>query len=88
MDGLRLKMKKICFHAITGSFFGIEINKKEIFLVSKKTDSITNVSELISFLVLLNYYYTHFRNFAVTSEHLYKLLRIGINPLTTNVPFI
>ena len=83
MDGLRLKMKKICFHAITG-----RINKKEIFLVSKKTDSITNVSELISFLVPLNYYYTHFRNFAVTSEHLYKLLRIGINPLTTNVPFI
>ena len=55
-----------------------------IIPVKEKIDAIksakepTNVSELKSFLGLLNYYHRHFQNFADTLEPLYNLLRKGV----------
>ena len=60
------------------------INKDGIFLVKEKIDAIkstkepTNVSELRSFLHLLNYYHRHFQNFADTLEPPHSLLRKGV----------
>ena len=65
-------------------YLGYKINKDGIFPVTEKIEAIksakkpTNVSELKSFLSLLNYYHRHFQNFADTLEPLHNLLRKGV----------
>ena len=65
-------------------YLGYKINKDVFFPVKEKIDAIksakepTNVSELKSFLGLLNHYHRHFQNFADTLEPLHNLLRKGV----------
>ena len=65
-------------------YLGFKINKNEIFPAKEKIVAIKNaeepknVSELKSFLGLLNYYHRHFQGFADTLELLHNLLRKGV----------
>ena len=71
-NGLRLRLKKCAFMHNEVIYLGCKINKDGIFPVKDKTDAIksakepTNISELKSFLGVLNYYYRHFQNFPDT----------------------
>ena len=62
---------------------GFKFNKNGIYPVKEKVEAIknakepTNVSELKSFLGLINYYHRHFQNFADKIEPLHRLLRKG-----------
>ena len=73
-NSLQLRLKKCAFMHNEVIYLGCKINKDGIFPVKEKTDAIkrvkepTNVSELKSFLGVLNYYYRHFQNFADTLE--------------------
>ena len=64
-------------------YLGFKINKNGMPTV-KKIDTIKNakktenISELKSFLGLLNYYHRHFQGFADTLKSLYNLLRKGV----------
>ena len=83
-NGLRLRLKKCNFMQNEVIYLGYKINMDSIFLVKEKIDAIkstkepTNVSELKSFLGLLNHYHRHFQNFADTLEPLHNLLRKGV----------
>ena len=83
-NGLRLRLKKYAFIQNEVIYLGYKINKDGIFPVKEKIDAIksakepTNVSELKSFLGLLNYYHRHFQNCADTLEPLHNLLRKGV----------
>ena len=63
---------------------GFKFNKNGIYPVKEKVEAIkntkepTNVSELKSFLGLINYYHRHFQNFADKIEPLHRLLRKGV----------
>ena len=65
-------------------YLGFKINKNKIFPAKEKIVAIKNaeepknVSELKSFLGLLNYYHRHFQGFADTLELLHNLLRKGV----------
>ena len=69
-NGLPLKLKKCTFLQDEVVYLGFKINENGIYPVKEKTEAIknakepTNVSELKSFLGLINYYHRHFRNFA------------------------
>ena len=80
-SGLKLKLSKCSFMQLEVFYLGFKINKHGVYPIKEKIDSIKNaripqnVSELKSFLGLLNYYHRHFRNFAEVLEPLHKLLR-------------
>ena len=84
VHGLLLKLNKCAFMQDEVIYLGYKINKDDIFPVKEKIEAIksaektTNVSELKSFLGLLNYYHRHFQNFADTLEPLHNLLRQGV----------
>ena len=83
-NGLQLRLKKCAFMQNEVIYLGYQINEDGIFPVKEKIDAIksakepTNVSELKSFLGLLNHYHRHFQNFADTLEPLHNLLRKGV----------
>ena len=83
-NGLQLRLKKCAFMQNEVIYLGYKINKDGFFPVKEKIDAIkstkepTNVSELKSFLGLLNYYHRHFQNFADTLEPLHNLIRKGV----------
>ena len=84
VNGLRLKLNKCAFMQDEVIYLGYKINKDGMFPVKEKIEAIksakkpTNVSELKSFLGLLNYYHRHFQNFADTVEPLHNLLQKGV----------
>ena len=83
-NGLRLKFKKCIFLQDEVVYLGFKFNKNGIYPVKEKVEAIkntiepTNVSELKSFLGLINYYHRHFQNFADKIEPLHRLLRKGV----------
>ena len=83
-NGLHLNLQKCVFMQDEVVNLGFKINKNGIFPVKEKIVAIKNaeepknVSELKSFLGLLNYYHTHFQDFADTFEPLHNLLRNGV----------
>ena len=83
-NGFRLKLKKCAFLQDEVVYLGFKINKNGIYPVKEKTEAMknakepTNVSELKSFLGLINYYRRHFQNFADKIEPLHRLLRKGV----------
>ena len=83
-NGLQLRLKKCAFMQNEVIYLEYKINKDGFFPVKEKIDAIksakepTNVSELKSFLGLLNHYHKHFQNFADTLEPLHNLLRKGV----------
>ena len=85
INGLRLKLNKCAFMQDEVIYLGYKINKDGIFPVKEKIEAIksakkpTNVSELKSFLGLLNYYHRHFQNFADTLEPLRNCYERGLN---------
>ena len=62
-------------------YLGFKINKQGPSLLKEKTKTmqstskLKNISELKSFLGLINYYHRHFKNFVSLLEPLHKLLR-------------
>lgn len=82
-NGLRLKLEKCKFMANEVIYLGFKINKYGVYPIKEKIDSIKNakepqnVSELKSFLGLLNYYHRYFKDFSEILEPLHKLLRKG-----------
>ena len=83
-NGLHLNLQKCAFMQDEVVYLGFKINKNGIFPVKEKIVAIKNaeepknVSELKSFLGLLNYYHIHFQGFADTLEPLHNLLRNGV----------
>ena len=83
-NSLQLRLKKCAFMQNEVIYLEYKINKDGFFPVKEKIDAIksakepTNVSELKSFLGLLNHYHRHFQNFADTLEPLHNLLRKGV----------
>ena len=65
-------------------YLGFKINKngvtpaKENIENIKTTKEQRNVSELKSFLGLMNYYHHYFKNFSKTLKPLHELLRKGV----------
>ena len=80
-SGLKLKLSKCSFMQPEVIYLGFKINKHGVYPIKEKIDSIKNaripqnVSELKSFLGLLNYYHRHFRNFTEVLVPLHKLVR-------------
>ena len=80
-NNLRLKKSKCVFFAEEVTYLGFKINKKGITPLSDRIDSLLNapqpqnVSELKSFLGMLNYYHKYLNNIATTLESLHHLLR-------------
>ena len=83
-NGLHLILKKCIFLQDEVVYLGFKINKNGIYPVKEKIEALknakepTNVSELKSFLGLINYYHRHFQNFADKIEPLHRLLRKGV----------
>ena len=73
-NGLSLKLHLCVFMQDEVVYLGFKINKNKVFPVKKKIVAIKNaeepksISEVISFLGLLNYYHRHFQGFADTLE--------------------
>ena len=65
-------------------YLGFKIDIIDITLVKEKIENIRttkephNVSELKSFLGLINFYHRYFKNFSETLEPFHKLLRNGV----------
>ena len=83
-NGFRLKLQKFVFVEDEMVYLVFKISKNGIFAVKEKiaainnTEKPKNVSELKSFLGLLNNYHRHFQGFADTLEPLRILLRKGV----------
>ena len=83
-NGLRVKFGKCVFMADEIIYLGFKINKngvtpaKENIENIKTTKEQRNVSELKSFLGLINYYHRYFKNFSETLKPLHELLRKGV----------
>ena len=83
-NGLHLILKKCIFLQDEVVYLGFKINTNGIYPVKGKIEAIknakepTNMSELKSFLGLINYYHRHFQNFADKIEPLHRLLRKGV----------
>ena len=73
-NGLRLKLHLCVFMQDEVVYLGFKINKNRVFPVKEKIVAIKNaeepksISEVISFLGLLNYYHRHLQGFADTLE--------------------
>ena len=80
-NGLRLKQKKCTFMAPEVTYLGFRINKEGVSPVNEKIKPILeapapeNVTQLKSFLGMLNYYHRHIPNMADILEPLHCLLR-------------
>ena len=68
--GLKLKLKKCMFIQPEATYVGYQVNKDGVCQLPEKFDFIQNnsppqnVSELNSFLRLINYYYRHLPSFS------------------------
>ena len=84
-NGLKLNLKKCMFMQPEVTYFGnsiiYRVNKHGIFLLPEKVDfsknvsPLQNVSELKSFLGLINYYHRHLPSFSTVLEPLNDLFR-------------
>ena len=78
-NGLHLKLQKCVLMQDEVVYVGFKINKNGLFPVKEKIVAIKNaeesknISELKSFLGLLDYYHRHFQGFADTLEPLHNL---------------
>ena len=83
-NGLHLKLQKYVLMQDEVVYVGFKINKNRLFPVKEKIVAIKNaeesknISELKSFLGLLDYYHRHFQGFSDTLEPLHNLLRKGV----------
>ena len=82
-NGLHLKLQKCVLMQDEVVYLGFKMNKNRIFPLKEKIVAINaeepkNVSELKSFLGLLNYYHRHSQGFADTLEPLHNLLGKGV----------
>ena len=81
--GLRLKKEKCSFMATEIVYLGFLINSEGVSPVKSKLNAIlklpapTNMTQLKSFLGMLNYYHRHLPNLANVLEPLHLLLRKG-----------
>ena len=81
VNGLRLKRKKCVFMAPEVTYLGFRINREGVSPVDEKIKPILeapapqNVTQLKSFLGMLNYYHRHIPNMAEVLEPLHCLLR-------------
>ena len=80
-NGLRLKLRKCVFLQAKLTYLGFRINKDGVLPLPEKVEIIKNVqvpkkvTELKSFLGLINYYHRHLQNFSSFLEALHCLLR-------------
>ena len=80
-NGLKLKLQKCVFMQPEATYLGYRINKDGIFPLPEKIDFIKNakspksVTELKSYLELINYCHHHLPSFSTILESLHKLLR-------------
>ena len=80
-NGLRVKKGKCVFLAQEVTYLGFRVNRDGITPLTDRIDSLqkapapTNVSELKSFLGMLNYYHKYLDNIATILEPMHKLLR-------------
>ena len=80
-NGLKLKLQKCVFMQPEVTYLGYGVNKNGISPLPEKVDIIKsvespkNVTELKSYLGLINYYHRHLPNFSRILELLHKLLR-------------
>ena len=81
--GLRLKKEKCIFMASEVIYLGFRINREGVAPVPERIESVKqakspeNVTQVKSFLGMINYYHRHLPNLAEVLEPLHKLLRKG-----------
>ena len=79
--GIKLKKKKCIFFSKEVAYLGFRINEQEVFPVKEKIEdilnskSLENITQLKSFLGMVNYYWRHLPNLADVLEPLHTLLR-------------
>ena len=79
--GVRLRKEKCVFMAPEVTFLGYRVNKEGVTTVDEKIKPITdaplpsNVTQLKSFLGMLNYYHKHLPGLATILEPLHRLLK-------------
>ena len=80
-NGLRLKLRKCAFLQWEVTHLGFRISKDSVLPLPEKVEIIKNaqltknITELKSFLGLINYYHRHLQNFLSSLESLHRLLR-------------
>ena len=81
--GLKLNLKKCMFMCDEVEFLGFKVNKEGVSLIPEKVEDIlkapepTNLTQLKSFLGMLNYYHKYLPNISTKLEPLHALLRKG-----------
>lgn len=81
--GLKLNMKKCLFMSDVVEYLGFKVNKEGVTVIEEKVEDILNapepknVSQLKSFLGMLNYYHKYLPNLSTKLEPLHALLRKG-----------
>ena len=81
--GLKLNLKKCMFMCDEVEYLGFKVNKEGVSVIPEKVEDVlkapepTNLTQLKSFLGMLNYYHKYLPNLSTKLEPLHALLRKG-----------
>ena len=81
--GLKLNLKKCMFMCDEVEYLGFKVNKEGVSVIPEKVEDVlkapepTNLTQLKSFLGMLNYYHKYLPNLSTKLELLHALLRKG-----------